>query len=114
MFEVKIRNQKDVCYQMSEQTRQFNNSISELDSIISSVQSLKGMGDIGSVLRKVKDKMQDQSDALRYMGNALNKIASNYAGSENRIIDECDHGVRRFEWKRTGVFNVPQGTGLIQ
>lgn len=106
MFEVIIKNTAEVSLQMADQVYQFKNDIYELDGIISTIQSLKGLGDLGRPLRKIKDNMQTQSEILRYMGNALGKVVMNYTRSEERIIDECENTSVRYSWRETGVINI--------
>ena len=87
MLEVIIKNTADVCIQLEEYKWLFQNEIYELDSVISSLRSIKGLGDLCRKLRSVQDKMQEQAELLKNLESALNEIIICYENSEQYIID---------------------------
>lgn len=87
MFEVIIKNTADVCIQLEEYKWLFQNEIYELDGVISSLGSMKGLGDLCRKLRIVQDNMQEQAELLKYLESALNEIIICYKNSEQCIID---------------------------
>ena len=81
---------KECDEELFQETRKILGLMDDVDSVISGLSSLSGMGAVIGVIQRSKDKMQEQFTSMMMMEQGLEQIQMLLMDEENRMIDRAE------------------------
>ena len=81
---------KECDEELFQETRKILGLMDDVDSVISGLRSLSGMGAVIGVIQRSKDKMQEQFTSMIMMEQGLEQIQMLLMDEENRMIDRAE------------------------
>lgn len=114
MFQITIGQLQYECSRIEGQVRTIYSLAEELEKVMQAAALMPGMEEIAVRLGKELAQVQKEEVVLRQMLQALDKILLNYAGCEDRILNEFEQNVYSFKPRDVGIFQIPKVSDLIK
>lgn len=114
MFQVTMGQLQYECSRIESQVRELFSLAEELEKVMQAAAFIPGMEEITVRLRKELAQVREEENVLLQMLQALDKILLNYAGCEDRILNEFEQNVYFFKPRDVGVFQIPKVSDLVK
>jgi hypothetical protein len=114
MFGVKTDRMIDCCVQLERQAVELKQLNVEMDAVICSLSSESGLDNIVEGLKIQKAQVETEGNMLRWMMHGLDRIERDYISCENRICDNGEHCVIRFERRKVETSNLSRISSILE
>lgn len=90
MLDIKLKQIESYGADLGKTVGQIAAEAMDLESVISSLAAIEGMGDFAGAVRKQLQKLDEERQDIYRLCQGLSKITAQYNKGEEDIINECD------------------------